>query len=341
MANDMVNSVSASVRKFGQIDRSQNVELMVTGVTRSVKRKRMTSRRLKELAASLVEMEVDFIPDKRYQEQNAAAEFQNDDVFEYLETTPPERKDNLSHEAYEMASRVAQMPLLSPTNEQKYFSQMNYLKFRFNQLRSRIDPDQPDRKLVLEADRTIRQAYVVRDLLIRSNMRLVISVTKKFVTSQMSFDELFSDGVLALMQAVEKFDIGRGYRFSTYAYYSVSRSMYRFTRRLRKRMLTVDTFDRDLSDEKPAEALWPEQTWSTVSQTLAEMITHLDEREQWIIRQRFSLDGPGKTPTYKALAEKLGVCNERVRQLEKRALLKLRNMQESIQLDDLVATMPV
>jgi len=341
MGNFKTQALAPSVSKFGQVDRSDNVEMMVTGVTRSVKRKRMTSRRLKELAASLVEMEVDFIPDKRYQRKNAAAVFQNDDVFGYLETTPPERKDSLSQEASEMASRVAQMPLLSPENEQKYFSQMNYLKFRFNQLRSRIDPDQPDRTLVLEADRTIRHAYVVRDLLIRSNMRLVISVTKKFVTSQMSFDELFSDGVLALMQAVEKFDIGRGYRFSTYAYYSVSRSMYRFTKRLRKRMLTVDTFDRDLGEEKPAEALWPEQTWSTVSKTLTEMIAHLDEREQWIIRQRFSLDEPGKTPTYKSLAEQLGVCNERVRQLEKRALLKLRNMQESIQLEDLTATLPV
>ena len=58
-------------------------------------------------------------------------------------------------------------------------------------------------------------------------MRLVMSIVKKFVTPQQAFDELLSDGILTLMQAIEKFDFDRGFRFSTYAYRSIARNAYR------------------------------------------------------------------------------------------------------------------
>ncbi|HCS52948.1 sigma-70 family RNA polymerase sigma factor [Rubinisphaera sp.] len=299
-------------------------------------KQRLTRKRLSELATVLISQEIDYISDRRYQQKNAAKEFENNEFDNYLQALEMEVRPNDDSSSLEMTSRMGQAPLLTPEYEACFFSQMNYLKFRFNQLRSKIDPKNPDRKLILQAQEKLNKAISIRDLIIRSNLRLVISITRKFVTPLMSFDDLFSDGVMALMQAVEKFDIGRGYRFSTYAYYSISRSMYRYTKRLRKKMLSVESFELNTESDKIADSILPEQSWSILSDQLSGMVTQLDEREQWIIRQRYSFDGLGKAPTYKQLAEKLGVCNERVRQLEKRALQKLRNMQESHDIDDLL-----
>ena len=58
-------------------------------------------------------------------------------------------------------------------------------------------------------------------------MRLVIAIVKKFVTPKHSFDDLLSDGIVSLMQAVDKFDYSRGFRFSTYAYRAIARNAYR------------------------------------------------------------------------------------------------------------------
>lgn len=321
----------------GRIEKLAKQKLRThSSLKQSRQSKRLTKHRLIALAESLVAQEIDFIADKRYQRKNADRKFNTDDVYHYISEMKLEIRSTDSMGIQEMAAEVGQTPLLSPEYEELFFSQMNYLKFRFNQLRSKIDPDEPDRELVIQTEKVLDRAQLIRDLLIRSNLRLVISVTRKFVTPQMPFDELFSDGVVALMQAVEKFDVARGYRFSTYAYYSVSRSMYRYTKRLKKKIFTVESLDLNTDSDKPAETLMPETSWSGVSEQLDTMISRLDEREQWIVRQRYSFDGTGKTPTYKHLAEQLGVCNERVRQLEKRAIAKMRNMQETRILDDLV-----
>ncbi|TWT59561.1 sigma-70 family RNA polymerase sigma factor [Rubinisphaera italica] len=325
------NELTSEATSGPQLVQSQSINSIALD-----RNKRLTRKRLSELATALLGQEIEYISDRRYQQKNAAKEFENNEFDTYLRNLEMEIRPNDDSSSLEMSSCMGQAPLLTPENEACFFSQMNYLKFRFNQLRSKIDPENPDRKLILEAQAKLNKAISIRDLIIRSNLRLVMSITRKFVTPLMSFDDLFSDGVMALMQAVEKFDIGRGYRFSTYGYYSISRSMYRFTKRLRKKMLSVESFELNSESDKTGDSILPEQSWSTLSNQLSDMVTQLDEREQWIIRQRYSFDGLGKAPTYKQLAEKLGVCNERVRQLEKRALLKLRNMQETLVIDDLL-----
>jgi len=290
---------------------------------------------LRELALELISTEVDFIPDKRYQRRNAGNKFLDANLLnpeKGFERHPSKYQSDSS----ELPSGVGQSRLLTPEEETGLFEQMNYAKYRFNILRSRINPDDLDRDLILDARELHEIAMATRERLIESNLRLVISISRKFVTSHMTFDDLFSDGVMALMQAVEKFDVSRGYRFSAYAYYSISRSIYRFTKKLKKNLLTVESFELNSDDDTLESSSYSEDGWGMISNRLDDMINKLDEREQWIIRQRFRFDGFGKVPTYKHLAEKLGVCNERVRQLEKRALQKLRNMDHANELDDLL-----
>ena len=73
------------------------------------------------------------------------------------------------------------------------------------------------RRCSTKVERFLAAAQAIRDHIIKANMRLVISVVKKFVTPQHSFDDMLSDGIYSLMQAVDKFDFDRGFRFSTYA----------------------------------------------------------------------------------------------------------------------------
>ena len=84
---------------------------------------------------------------------------------------------------------------------------------------------------------------------------------------------------------------------------------------------------------------WNQENWDYVNNELDDMLQQLDRRERWIIRQRYAFEGQAKAPTYKVLAEKLGICNERVRQLEKRALGKLRNLSEDGRLGEILESL--
>jgi RNA polymerase primary sigma factor len=206
---------------------------------------------------------------------------------------------------------------------------MNYLKSRVNTLRTQLNPDQPNRRVLTAAERFLAEATAIRNRIIRANMRLVIAIIKKFVSPQHSFDDLLSDGTMSLMHAVDKFDYARGFRFSTYAYRAIARNAYRavLDRQKENSRFGVD----------PAEALFTvaddrmsvgmsEQTWSHLRNQLAAILKQLDRREQLIIRSRFGLGAHRKVRTFQSLAERLGISKERVRQLEQHAIEKLRQM---------------
>ena len=90
---------------------------------------------------------------------------------------------------------------------------MNYAKYRVNVLRSQLDSEFPDFKLVEKAQIFLRVANTLRDRILAANMRLVVSIVKKHVTPQYSFDELLSDGIDTLMKAVDKFDFDQWFPF--------------------------------------------------------------------------------------------------------------------------------
>ena len=89
----------------------------------------------------------------------------------------------------------------------------------------------------------------------------------------------------------------------------------------------------DVSDDQK-ESSMSEQRWYELKARLSLMLEHLDRREKFIIRARFSLGGHRRIQTLQRLADKLGVSKERIRQLEKRALDKLREMTETVSLPE-------
>ena len=236
-------------------------------------------------------------------------------------------------------ARLCESELLSAEQERELFREMNFLRFRANALRSRLDPESLDENAVDEVERLIDLAESIRDHIIRANMRLAISVVKKFVTPQHSFDDLLSDGIFSLMQAVDKFDFARGFRFSTYAYRAIARNAYRgiTTRQKENARFTTEASESVIEiavDRK--ESSLDEQSWSNLRALLAKMMHRLDRREQFIIRSRYALGAHRKVRTFQCLADKLGVSKERARQLEQRAIAKLQAMSAETPIDELV-----
>ncbi|MBM4000956.1 MAG: sigma-70 family RNA polymerase sigma factor [Planctomycetes bacterium] len=235
--------------------------------------------------------------------------------------------------------RLCESPLLTQADEHTLFREMNYLKFRVNAMRTQIDPAAPSGELLDQADAWLARAKAVRDRIVLANMRLAMSIVKRFATPTCSFDELLSAGVVALMQAVEKFDYARGFRFSTYAYRAVSRSAYRTVMHRREETRRLSTGDvADPADEEGCRASTRRDGMlDELRASLARFVSRLDRRERFIIRSRYALGSHRRARTFQFLSEKLGVSKERARQLEQRAVKKLQQMAESAGLHDLFA----
>jgi RNA polymerase primary sigma factor len=235
-------------------------------------------------------------------------------------------------------ARLCETKLLKPVEEHDLFQRMNYLRYRASQMLSNLSPESATSWDILRIHSLLKAADWHRDCVVKANMRLVISIVKKFVNTNNNFDDLLSDGIVALMRAVDKFDYDRGFRFSTYATQVVRRNAYRMVvQKQRERAKIVGNLQEngvDISDEDRAPTM-DEHRWHDLRTRLAMLLDNLDRREKLIIRARFSLGGHRSVQTLQRLADKLGVSKERVRQLEKRALDKLRGMADGMQLAEL------
>jgi RNA polymerase primary sigma factor len=235
-------------------------------------------------------------------------------------------------------ARLCETKLLKPAEEHDLFQRMNYLRYRASELLNSLSPESATSWDILRIHSLMKAADWHRDCVVKANMRLVISIVKKFVNTNNNFDDLLSDGIVALMRAVDKFDYDRGFRFSTYATQVVRRNAYRMVvQKQRERAKIVGNLQEngvDISDEDRAPTM-DEHRWHDLRTRLAMLLDNLDRREKLIIRARFSLGGHRSVQTLQRLADKLGVSKERVRQLEKRALDKLRGMADGMQLAEL------
>ncbi len=218
-------------------------------------------------------------------------------------------------------------PLLTADEEKALFRLMNLFKFRANSLRSDINPDAPAANLVSEAEGWLALAGQVRDRIVRANLRLVVSIARRFANDLCSFDDLVSDGNVALLNAVEKFDYGRGFRFSTYATHAVQRDFFRIIRKRRNESarctLGISEMLANSPDESDPVSIETDKL-RQASQVRELMSQQLSEREQLVVALRFGLQ-PGSEPaTLQVVADALQVSKERVRQIELKAIEKMQ-----------------
>jgi RNA polymerase primary sigma factor len=239
-----------------------------------------------------------------------------------------------------------EVPLLNKEQEQHLFRQMNYLKYKAGRLRAQLrkegsaDAEVDPARVRIQTLRLIEslqaRAGAVKDLLIKANMRLVVNIAKRHAGQADNFWELISDGNMSLIRAVEKFDFGRGFKFSTYASWAIMKNFARTIpdeRHRRERFVTgheelFEVAPDTRSDEHEIMAAQERRT-----QSVNRLLEYLEPREREIIRMRAGLDDHAKGMTLEEIGQQFGITKERVRQLNARAMKKLRSIAEEKQFD--------
>lgn len=295
---------------------------------------RMTDEALRARLKAILQQEIGFIHNQRFAERKIG-----DEIFaQPLGLPSGEESRGRGSAVANMPAhfgRLCAAPLLAPEQERMLFERMNFLRYHAAQRRSMLTPMRPSRAQLALVERLLSLADWHRDRIVEANLRLVFSIVKKFVNQHNGFDDLLSDGIVALIRASDKFDFARGFRFSTYATQVVRRDAYRCVvqRQEERRKVSsgLQDMELDISDECRTPAM-SETRWHALRSCLTAMLGDLDRREKLIIRARFALGSHRRVQTLQSLADRLGVSKERVRQLEKRAMEKLSAMAAKIEL---------
>ncbi len=285
---------------------------------------------LRQRAEWLLARKIEFIPSPLFDDRKSIAE-----ILAGPSTPTLSRPDVTARRPSGLApylSNLYDTALLSGDDEARLFRKMNLLKYRASELRTDLDADHPRVELMNRIEADLSEADEIKKLLIRANLRLVVSVARKFVESATNLAELISDGNISMMRAVEKFDADRGFKFSTYATYAVRRNFFRTiiqARKDRQRYVSGDEALVQLSSASQNDQQLTESQYVQLKGWLGKLLTNLNPREQVIISLRFGLQANSEPQTLQDIAKGMGVCKERIRQLQTRAMTKLQKAAEA------------
>ena len=294
---------------------------------------------------------------------------------------------------------IGKVPLLSADEEIALATRMNAK----NDAEARIKAAEESGETIPEEEmaslkKTIKDGEKAKQKLAEANLRLVVSIAKRYVGRGMLFLDLIQEGNLGLIKAVEKFDYTKGYKFSTYATWWIRQAITRaiadqartiripvhmvetINRVLRTSHSMVQTLGREPTTEEVAKELHmdvpkveeimkiaqepvsletpvgeeedshlgdfiqdddasqpsEEASYTLLREQLEDVLATLTPREQQVLRMRFGLQD-GKPHTLEEVGKEFDVTRERIRQIESKALRKLRHPSRSKKLKDFLS----
>ncbi len=288
---------------------------------------------------------------------------------------------------------IGKVPLLNADEEIELAKQMEAGDMALIELEESGDELDEETKKQLQTLVTVGDR--AKKKLAEANLRLVVSIAKRYVGRGMLFLDLIQEGNLGLIKAVEKFDYRKGYKFSTYATWwirqAITRAIADQARTIRIPVHMVETINKlirvsrqllqelgreatpeeiaeemDIPVERVREILKISQepvsletpigeeedshlgdfiqdenvpvpadaaAFTLLKEQLVEVLSTLTEREQKVLRLRFGLDD-GRARTLEEVGKEFNVTRERIRQIEAKALRKLRHPSRSRKLRD-------
>ncbi len=228
------------------------------------------------------------------------------------------------------STRNAGTVLLSAAEERVLFLQYNYARHRVRLAQKEIGPGSLDEGQAREIMQWYRKAIEIREQIAETNLALVLAMAKRTRMSEVDFADLVSEGNMALLRSVDKFDCGRGFKFSTYACRAILKAFSRQGMKLSKYRQRFPT-DFDPAMEKSNHL---ETVRRTHQLECAEEVKHmvlandaeLTDVERTVIHHRFGLDADEDADplTLEQVGQIIGVTKERVRQIQNQALEKIR-----------------
>ncbi|MBI5759278.1 MAG: sigma-70 family RNA polymerase sigma factor [Planctomycetales bacterium] len=280
----------------------------------------------------LIDHPIEFIYHSSFEQSGAAA------IILGIEPTPKVATSNVRPppDLPPYLAEMYQVSLLTKEQEVYLFRKMNFLKFCAARLRDQLDVSRARNRDMNQIESLLRQALEVKNRLIRSNLRLVVSIAKRHVLPNANFFEMVSDGNMSLIRAIEKFDFSRGNKFSTYATWAIMKN---FARSIPaehshqdKYRTGTDEFFLSSPDAR-GDHFGQLLTNQRQREAIVGILDELNEREREIIRFRFGLDCGAEPQTLEMVGARFGVTKERIRQLEVRALDKMRRIVQERHLD--------
>ena len=289
---------------------------------------------------------------------------------------------------------IGKVPLLSPEEEINLAQKMSSGNLAQEQLDSAEEGSLSDEELA-QLKALIKDGEKAKQKLAEANLRLVVSIAKRYVGRGMLFLDLIQEGNLGLIKAVEKFDYTKGYKFSTYATWwirqAITRAIADQARTIRIPVHMVETINKvirvsrqllqelghdpspeEIADEmampvdkvreilkiaqepvsletpigeeedshlgdfipdegasEPSEAA----SFTLLKEQLVDVLGTLTPREEKVLKLRFGIED-GRTRTLEEVGKEFNVTRERIRQIEAKALRKLRHPSRSKKLKD-------
>jgi len=226
------------------------------------------------------------------------------------------------------------IPTLTHEKEQRLFMRYNFARMRLYQILSKYAGKQLTGTAMRQLLGWGHRALQARSVIVRLNMPLVLAMGKRTKLSNIDFNELVSEGNMALLRSVEKFDSSRGFKFSTYSCRAILKSFSRVAMRVSRYRGTFPTeFDpaMERSDfvDKQRDSMKADCV-DELKEIFLQNLAGLNDVEHTVIRERFALgkisgvDDTTNPKTLEQVGHIIGVTKERVRQIQNNALKKMK-----------------